>query len=506
MKNKRGFTLVELLVSFVLITAVSVALFRTTLSMQQKQQVNLAKNKYKAFTTVLNNTIQKDFLTDRILSMTENDTNSFEIVYEKKGKVNFTVDRENNTIIYGGTKEKLPSDYKFYDDVTIRFYDNTAATEGLNSHVVITIPVKSGLEPDLDEIKYMYQYNNVEHKIDVDTSLGNNYRGATKIKDLVNPQGSNGVISANGIRYVGANPNNYVYFNCSDKDSTNIAYGQDGYNYASSCEVWRIVGVFDVASTINGPTQSRIKLIRDKLEVGMDWDSTADNINVGCGANAWEQSDLKTMLNTYYLGNTNSCLYCIGKSQEICQNNCSSDILKLSNTSINMISDAIWHLGSIEYLSDLTLEQAYNAERGGLNGKELCTKTNGDSYYECNDNFERHLEWEGKVGLIYPSDYGYASTNENCPSKLFENVSTCNIDNWLHINDFYWTITPLAYLWNSSSAWSVTASSGVAGIGTWGAVAVRPSVYLKSEVQIIDGNGASSKTTDGTGPYVLKLD
>ena len=35
-----------------------------------------------------------------------------------------------------------------------------------------------------------------------------------------------------GIRYFGANPNNYVYFNCDSYPDT-------------ECETWRIIGVFD---------------------------------------------------------------------------------------------------------------------------------------------------------------------------------------------------------------------------------------------------------------------
>jgi len=101
MKREKGFTLVELLVSFVLITAVSFALFRTVLSLQQKQQINLAKNKYKAFTVVLNNTIQKDFLTNKVLSITECGTNCLDIDYERKGKVQLILDKENNTVTYG---------------------------------------------------------------------------------------------------------------------------------------------------------------------------------------------------------------------------------------------------------------------------------------------------------------------------------------------------------------------------------------------------------------------
>ena len=166
MRNKKGFTLVELLVSFVLITVVSMTLFRTTLSLQKKQQVNLAKNKYKAFTVVLNNSIQKDFLTDRILSIKTCGINCYDIVYEKKGNINLALNRETNVISYGTTVQELPDDYLFYDDISVTYFNNIGAP-GLNSYIVLSLPVKSSLQPDLEEIKYMYQYNDEEYKIDI---------------------------------------------------------------------------------------------------------------------------------------------------------------------------------------------------------------------------------------------------------------------------------------------------------------------------------------------------
>lgn len=47
------------------------------------------------------------------------------------------------------------------------------------------------------------------------------------------------------IRYYGKNPNNYIYFNCSDYSNQT----------SSTCELWRIIGVFD----------GKAKLIRNEI-------------------------------------------------------------------------------------------------------------------------------------------------------------------------------------------------------------------------------------------------
>ena len=52
-------------------------------------------------------------------------------------------------------------------------------------------------------------------------------------------------------RYIGDAPNNYVYFNCDDMSNQS----------SSTCEVWRILGVFDVDDG-TGNIEQRMKLVR----------------------------------------------------------------------------------------------------------------------------------------------------------------------------------------------------------------------------------------------------
>ena len=66
MKKKNGFTMVELLVSLVLITTLSLALFKTVPNIQNKEQMSIARNSLTAFKTVLNSNIENDFVDDII--------------------------------------------------------------------------------------------------------------------------------------------------------------------------------------------------------------------------------------------------------------------------------------------------------------------------------------------------------------------------------------------------------------------------------------------------------
>jgi len=322
--------------------------------------------------------------------------------------------------------------------------------------------------------------------------------GVAYIEDLLEEAAEeNGLIvddtDDQNIRYVGANPNNKVYFNCKDTYDGK-SYGSEGYDYASACETWRIIGVFNVKTNISDASGTkRIKIVRDAFtdadgnQLAMSWDSSAETINNGLGINEWSQADLKSMLNGYYLGTTNTCTYCNDFRQETCSNDCFSDITPLSSSSQNMIGQAVWSTRGIEYNS-YTAREMYEAEQTSeLTGKEC---TSGDW---CNDSVERTTEWEGKIGLIYPSDWGYASTDANC-TDITDGYGTCKQSNWLLIGSAYRTISPRAGSDSASSVWYVGSIAG--GDDAYGGYGVRAATYLMSNVQIIGGNG-------NTIPYKL---
>ena len=166
MKKKNGFTMVELLVSLVLITTLSIALFKVVANIQKKEQINIARNSLTAFKAVLNNNIETDFINDTITELYSCGDNCFDITYKNKGKVRLNL--EDNIITYGSMKEELPKNYKLYSNISITFYESDE--ENKNAYVLLTITIKGDLEKGFENIKYMYLYNSKENPIN-DNSL-----------------------------------------------------------------------------------------------------------------------------------------------------------------------------------------------------------------------------------------------------------------------------------------------------------------------------------------------
>ena len=180
MKHQKAFTLTELIVSFALLSILSLALFRTVLSIQRIQKQNIYINEFKALTVVLNNEIQNDFNNDKITNVTECGNNCYNIMYEKKGNVRLSIDKEDNVITYGNIKEKLPNDYTMYDDIKIKQY--TSNTGGFNSYIALTIPIKSALDSNMSGLKYMYIYDSTGgYELDIPNKDGGIYTVRRKI-------------------------------------------------------------------------------------------------------------------------------------------------------------------------------------------------------------------------------------------------------------------------------------------------------------------------------------
>ena len=94
---------------------------------------------------------------------------------------------------------------------------------------------------------------------------------------------------------------------------------------------------------------------------------------------------------------------------------------------------------------------------------------------------------------MYPSDYGYASTDTSCRSNL--NSSNCKNNNWLYVN-YFWTMMPYIISNYGNNAFFIyTGEVGNNAVFVTGETF--PVLFLKSEIKITGGIGIS------TDPYTI---
>ena len=364
-----------------------------------------------------------------------------------------------------------------------------------------------------------------------------------------------GVVNDHGIRYVGQNPSNWVWFNCSDLTNQNT----------STCERWRIIGVFNETYDTNNDgipdTEGNlIKIIRNDRLGDYYWDYKLTGVGSSTsdyGSNDWSDSQLMMMLNPpefinsgYVNENDASPVhsntidgegYVLSDQQtpiRIYQNMGSyfnsgltayipaststsgwssttepntSTFKKMNAASQAMIATTKWYLTG--YSSNAITASAFY---------DYVRNTNGTgAVYNAN----RPKIWYGKVGLMYPSDYGYATSGNDsvngydrasCLSATLNAWGSgsyptyCAYNSWLLYvgvtgnttgtngrTTSLWTITQ-----NSSSAYHVFMVSANGFVGSYFAnneLGIRPVLYLETSVKITGGNGSYNS------PYTLSM-
>ena len=288
--------------------------------------------------------------------------------------------------------------------------------------------------------------------------------------------------TAGNIRYYGASPNNYVYFNCDSYPSTN-------------CELWRIIGVFD----------GKIKLIRNESIGNYSWDTSASSVNSGYGVNEWVQADLMKLLNPGHESESvGGSLYYNSKSGGTCYSDESNATTSCNFTSTgiknattrNMIAETTYNTGGWD-TSNIYYNVMYEKERG-------TTVISNPS-----DGITRATTWTGKIALPYPSDYGYATDLSKCSQTLYNYDSStdsyaCRSNDWMYSiitnsgRSTGWLLTP--YSGTAHRAFHVNSTGFVNNYNyVSSALGVAPVLYLGSDQDIVawDGDGSQSN------PYQL---
>ena len=267
-------------------------------------------------------------------------------------------------------------------------------------------------------------------------------------------------------RYYGPNPNNYI---CLD---------MEGQSTCPDKHLYRIIGsIYEEKENTN-----RIKVIKatpltDGTTKGYAWDS--GNVNI------WA-----TITNGNYSNSLTS-----GASLMKLLN--SGDWWNRTNTFSNYgltekaksyITTSRYYLGGYNTSNEVMTNQFYAYERG-------------TTRYGTN----RPLYWDGYVGLMYPSDYGYAAGN-TCVTGTgpYNYYVGCKNKDWLwmttssdYTNNVEWLMSP-----RSGNPYNAFGVSSHGYVGHYYNIAdpaysARPVFYLSSSASISEGDGTLN------APYIL---
>ncbi len=285
---------------------------------------------------------------------------------------------------------------------------------------------------------------------------------------------------ASGSTYTQGNADSHKMFSNLGGGSRYI--GDDPYNYVKidgESSLWRIIGVFNDPVASGESSGKKIKLIRDESIGNYSWDNTT---GTSYGSNNWNTATLQKILNSGAYWNKQNGTCSTGTSLGATKA-CNFSSTGLSSTLKGMIAKMKWYTGGYDW-SNYSTETAYTQERGSKPAGASGSTTT----------------WDGYVGLMYLSDYGYtyAKGVSNCYTDFANNSSSaCNSANaakgWIrkdHTSEYQWMLTPHSGSTNSVSlVWSNGYVNNDLAYVEYG---VRPVIYLKSSIGITDGHGTSS--------------
>lgn len=271
-------------------------------------------------------------------------------------------------------------------------------------------------------------------------------------------QGENNLYYHNSSLTNGAGDYSYRYAGSSDTTNNFVCFGYDSKD--GSCptdNLYRIIGVFD----------NQVKLIKYDYATsdllgrdGAYHDSYLSTLGAD-GLNKGENSSSK--IGTYMWNRTNYNTW----------TDSNFNLINLNTNYLNNIGDEwankiliqSWKVsgGDDDHISYTTASRSYNKEQSSL------------------------TSYDGKIGLMYASDYGFAVTPNAWTTKLWDYADVVE-ENWMYMGLIEWTILPRTDYNNYAFIIKNDGRVGTNYVSKY-QYAARPTFYLNSNVTYLSGSG-----------------
>ena len=283
-------------------------------------------------------------------------------------------------------------------------------------------------------------------------------------------------VNENGYRYEGSDPNNYIQMEKTD----------------GTKETWRIIGLFP--DGVNGEDVIRVRKVGYEKAAYDNGNHTTAYFNNTSKTNNKLLAYSDAISNKNYIAAPDICTRCVNHWPKTTLYTTLSSTYTLANYK-NTVNYKMY-LGGAHDISSYKSQDLYDMERM-LNNKGTAGTSSSTSYNST-------TIFTGSVGLMYPSDYGYAVLSSDCARTIkiyyggYDNTAACHNNNWLYqgSNSWQWLISPNPSY--DGNAFSVNATGPLDSYkSTSFSGPFSPVMALKADV-VVTGSGTNSD------PYVMQ--
>jgi len=464
MKNNKGFTLVEIIVTFTLISTISFLLFQLILSLKNIY----TSSDYKTVLLIeqgnMSRRINTDLFTMPFVSLNEcskSDAKGLKKCYLftledtiLEQEVIKKLEIYNDKIIYDGFQMNVGDGSKMGDVSAVVSYIEDASVK-YNSILTIDIPITNKLTEGDFGVSFSVQYNSITGKIPVE--ILDDYHKIEIVTTTVSDIIGKTTLSGDGLYAV----NEEEWYNSKDKDQLRYIYkGEMPNNFVIYNKIcYRIIGITNDKTVKmiyeSEADEGRCNIVNTSGEIGIEaWGHEKDN-NFWLSTNSTIRNlTLPDWLNTTY---TNTS--------------------RISGGS-NFFYGALTAGTEESTRVDIMNEQKTN--RGSSSLPERVSYTDNGAL----------------AGLPMVSDYIFASLDSNCTTMYSATSSTsCKNANYLHKDYDFWTLNASAN--GVNTVWAVTESGMLEEREITSKLFVRPVIFLKESTKFSGGGTAGN-------PYVVK--
>lgn len=476
--NKKGFSTIELLVSFLIISFIAIAMFKTVLDLLDKVNYYQEASQMTVLNGNIINSVQKDLNHKKFYGANACGCNCYDITYQDLSVRRLKVDDVAGTVQYGGITEKLPDNVAIYGGLQLT-KATFAESAGKNDTVLkIFIPIENVASGKSQNINIIFQYDSRDSgglPAFVEKPLEEGLSCTLGVNKPVLAPGMTAVKwnSATSTWNAVANPNSdTTWYNYPGKEWAN-AMTSDG-----SMWVWIPRYVYKITSgwhsSTSGLVDIRFSLGTDDTRGGLltidetssanasngtwssepafNWgnqklagiwvakfeaSSASGNVKVAPSVASWRSlnidsafTNIKNMENSSVYGWTNS-IYNNGVNTHLIKNTEWGAALYLSASNYGKETSEIWNNPSSSYITGCSGTGAYTTSSTGCsyyydspNGEEASTTGNITGIYDMAGGSWEYTSAYVNNGNSSLNDYGRSVVNADGRYKNIYTVSS----------------------------------------------------------------------------------